>query len=206
MEGGANFSRSLRKVTSLETLKDETAQMRQVREKEARTLSHFESLALEVGEWSWKGASVRENSLHTKDSSSFVKRHLIDSDASISFEMVDSDLHQLPPLLSSTAEPSFHHNPGEKTLQSNKKTSGDDITSIRRGMQAISHKTASLFALTELNRPDSSALSSQNSDGKRTRYSRLLQQGDALVEQAIHHMERVHQLNDSNSRGLGTYK
>ena len=196
--GGANFPRSLRKVTSLETLRDETAQMRRVREKEARTLSHFESLASEIGEWSWKGASVRENSLYAKDAS-FVKKHLVDSSAAIDIETFDGDYHQLPPLLPFIVEPSFRQSPHDGALQSIKRTSGDDITSIRRAMQAISHKTASLFALTELARSDSaSALSALTTEGKRTRYSRLLRQGDALVEQAIHHMERAHQSHEKD--------
>lgn len=178
--------------------------MRRVREKEARTLSHFESLASEIGEWSWKGASVRENSLHSRDSS-LMKKHLFDSSTALDIEMLDSDHHQLPPLLSSLTEPSFHQNPHNGIIQSTKKTSGDDITSIRRAMQAISHKNASLFALTELTRSDSASglVSVQNSEGKRTRYSKLLRQGDALVEQAIHHMERVHQINE---RGSGNSK
>lgn len=194
LEGGANFSRSLRRIASLETLKGETTQMRRVREKEEQTFSHFESLASEIGTWSWKGASVRENSLHSKDSI-MAKRITAESTMAQELEKLEKiQIQSLPPLLSSTHEPSFHFKRIEEKCENGKRTSGDDITSIRRAMQAISNKNASLFALTELIRSDSGSMS--NAEGKRSRHLQLLRQGDALVEQAIHHMERSGQHRD----------
>jgi hypothetical protein len=170
-------------------LNEEAAQLRRVREKEEQSQFHFESLCSEVGGWGWSGSSIREDSLHLHESAarglqqSCRARSAATEDASNYSEPHSSRLTQAQAVSSESTLPADYV-----------RTSGDDIASIRRGMQAIATKTSSLFALTELTRGDSGLLGSSKEpeplNSRRQRHLQLLRQGDAMVEQAIRHMEK----------------
>lgn len=191
LHGGAAFSRSLRHVTAMDTLRDESLQMRPVRDKEEHCHDHFESLCSDVGGWSWTGGSVMTNSLDLRGRHSRGTPH---SPSAL------APLHHTPlPTLSTSVMGRHRHTELVLKHSEGPLTEGDGLASIRKAMETITvsaAKNASLFALTEVGpshalRDSTYGTSKDDSAKKPSRQMQLLRESDALVEEAIRYMERT---------------